>query len=76
MWADVLQCVARLVGVTPETCRNVTDVDDVLTAAALEHGRPYDEFALTQEFLFERDMKALGNRARTTPLTPACTSHT
>jgi len=63
VWADVLQCVARLAGVTPETCRNVTDVDDVLTAAALEHGRPYDEFALTQEFLFERDMKALGNRA-------------
>jgi L-cysteine:1D-myo-inositol 2-amino-2-deoxy-alpha-D-glucopyranoside ligase len=62
VWADVLQCVARLVGVTPETCRNVTDVDDVLTAAALEHGRPYDEFALTQEFLFERDMRALGNR--------------
>jgi cysteinyl-tRNA synthetase len=34
----------------------------VLTAAALEHGRPYDEFALTQEFLFDRDMKALGNK--------------
>jgi L-cysteine:1D-myo-inositol 2-amino-2-deoxy-alpha-D-glucopyranoside ligase len=63
VWADVLQCVARLTGVTTNTCRNVTDVDDVLTAAALEHGRPYDEFALTQEFLFERDMKALGNRA-------------
>jgi cysteinyl-tRNA synthetase len=55
--------VVRLAGVTTDTCRNVTDVDDVLTAAALEHGRPYDEFALTQEFLFERDMRALGNRA-------------
>jgi cysteinyl-tRNA synthetase len=63
VWADVLQCVARLAGVGTETCRNVTDVDDVLTAAALEHGRPYDEFALTQEFLFERDMRALGNRS-------------
>ncbi|HSE09075.1 MAG TPA: cysteine--tRNA ligase [Nocardioidaceae bacterium] len=63
VWADVLQSVARLSGVETETCRNVTDVDDVLTAAALEHGRPYDEFALTQEFLFERDMRALGNRA-------------
>lgn len=63
VWADVLQCVARLAGVETETCRNVTDVDDVLTAAALEHGRPYDEFALTQEFLFDRDMRALGNRA-------------
>jgi cysteinyl-tRNA synthetase len=63
VWADVLQSVVRLAGVTTDTCRNVTDVDDVLTAAALEHGRPYDEFALTQEFLFERDMRALGNRA-------------
>ncbi len=62
VWADVLQCVTRLAGVATETCRNVTDVDDVLTAAAIEHGRPYDEFALTQEFLFERDMRALGNR--------------
>ena len=63
VWADVLQSVVRLAGVVTDTCRNVTDVDDVLTAAALEHGRPYDEFALTQEFLFERDMRALGNRA-------------
>jgi L-cysteine:1D-myo-inositol 2-amino-2-deoxy-alpha-D-glucopyranoside ligase len=63
VWADVLQSVARLAGVEPATCRNVTDVDDVLTAAALEHGRPYDEFALTQEFLFDRDMRALGNRS-------------
>ena len=63
VWADVLQCVARLAGVNTDTCRNVTDVDDVLTAAAVEHGRPYDEFALTQEFLFDRDMRALSNRA-------------
>lgn len=63
VWADVLQSVVRLAGVEAVTCRNVTDVDDVLTAAALEHGRPYDEFALTQEFLFDRDMRALGNRA-------------
>jgi cysteinyl-tRNA synthetase len=63
VWADILQSVARLAGVDTETCRNVTDVDDVLTAAAVEHGRPYDEFALTQEFLFDRDMRALGNRA-------------
>ena len=63
VWADALTSVAHLAGVEVETCRNVTDVDDVLTAAALEHGRPYDEFALTQEFLFDRDMRALGNRA-------------
>jgi L-cysteine:1D-myo-inositol 2-amino-2-deoxy-alpha-D-glucopyranoside ligase len=62
VWADALVEVLRLAGLETQTCRNVTDVDDVLTAAALEHGRPYDEFALTQEFLFDRDMKALGNR--------------
>lgn len=63
VWADALQSVVRLAGVGTETCRNVTDVDDVLTAAAREHDRAYDEFALTQEFLFDRDMRALGNRA-------------
>jgi cysteinyl-tRNA synthetase len=41
------------------TCRNVTDVDDVLTSAAAARGRHYDEFALSQEFLFEQDMTAL-----------------
>ena len=63
VWADALQSVVRLTGVVAETCRNVTDVDDVLTAAAAAHGRPYDEFAVTQEFLFDRSMRALGNRA-------------
>ena len=41
------------------TCRNVTDVDDVLTAAARGEGKHYDDFALSQEFLFERDMRSL-----------------
>jgi cysteinyl-tRNA synthetase len=59
VWADLVACLARHLGVTADTCRNVTDVDDVLTAAAGEHHRPYDEYALTQEFLFDRDMKAL-----------------
>ncbi len=60
VWSDLLASVVRATGVEPEVCRNVTDVDDVLTAAASGHGRPYDEFALSQEFLFERDMRALG----------------
>lgn len=60
VWADLLASVIRATGVEAEICRNVTDVDDVLTAAASGHGRPYDEFALSQEFLFERDMRALG----------------
>ncbi len=60
VWADLLATVCRAAGVPPVVCRNVTDVDDVLTAAASGRGRPYDEFALTQEFLFDRDMTALG----------------
>ncbi|MDP3969008.1 MAG: cysteine--tRNA ligase [Nocardioides sp.] len=60
VWADLLASVVRAAGLEPEVCRNVTDVDDVLTAAASGHGRPYDEFALSQEFRFERDMRALG----------------
>ncbi|WP_121253100.1 cysteine--tRNA ligase [Nocardioides ferulae] len=59
VWADALAAVAREAGVTPVVCRNVTDVDDVLTDAATGRGWPYDEFALTQEFLFDRDMAAL-----------------
>lgn len=60
VWTDLLAGVCRAAGVPPVVCRNVTDVDDVLTEAATGRGRPYDEFALTQEFLFDRDMKALG----------------
>jgi L-cysteine:1D-myo-inositol 2-amino-2-deoxy-alpha-D-glucopyranoside ligase len=47
------------------TSRNVTDVDDVLTRAAGARGRHYDEFALSQEFAFEQDMRALGVRPPT-----------
>jgi cysteinyl-tRNA synthetase len=59
LWADVCAIAMRLTGVDVVTCRNVTDVDDVLTNAAAERGRHYDEFALSQEFLFEQDMNAL-----------------
>ena len=57
--------VLRTAGVEVVICRNVTDVDDVLTRAAEAHGRHYDEFALSQEFLFERDMEALHVRRPT-----------
>jgi cysteinyl-tRNA synthetase len=60
VWTDLLSGVCRAAGVQVSVCRNVTDVDDVLTEAASGRGRPYDEFALTQEFLFDRDMRALG----------------
>jgi cysteinyl-tRNA synthetase len=59
VWADAAAAVFRLAGADTMTCRNVTDVDDVLTRAAEQRGRHYDEFALEQEFLFGRDMAAL-----------------
>ena len=59
VWADALRGVLQMAGAEVVTSRNVTDVDDVLTRAADARGRHYDEFALSQEFLFERDMAAL-----------------
>ncbi len=63
VWIDMLSRVLRFLGVEPEICRNITDVDDVLDAAALRAGAPYDAFAAIQQFHFERDMAALGVRA-------------
>ncbi|NEK58614.1 class I tRNA ligase family protein [Geodermatophilus sabuli] len=65
VWADVLGAVLRLAGAEVVSSRNVTDVDDVLTRAADARGRHYDEFALSQEFAFEQDMRALGVRPPT-----------
>ena len=59
VWTDLIASLARAVGSDAVVCRNVTDIDDVLTRAAQERGRAYDEFALTQEFSFDRDMRAL-----------------
>jgi L-cysteine:1D-myo-inositol 2-amino-2-deoxy-alpha-D-glucopyranoside ligase len=59
IWSDVAASVLRMAGVAVTTCRNVTDVDDVLTRAAAARGRAYDEFALYQEYLFDKDMNAL-----------------
>jgi L-cysteine:1D-myo-inositol 2-amino-2-deoxy-alpha-D-glucopyranoside ligase len=59
VWADAVAAVLRLAGAQTLTCRNVTDVDDVLTHAAAARGRRFDEFALEQEYLFGRDMAAL-----------------
>jgi cysteinyl-tRNA synthetase len=59
VWADALRSVLEMAGAEVVTSRNVTDVDDVLTRAADAKGRHYDEFALSQEYLFERDMDAL-----------------
>lgn len=65
VWADVLTRVMRMSGVQTVVTRNVTDVDDVLTAAAAARGRGYDEFGLTQEYLFDEDMSALHVRPPT-----------
>jgi len=62
VWADVLASVIRMTGVRPVVCRNVTDVDDVLTRAAESRGRNYDEYALGQEFVFHQQMSRLGVR--------------
>jgi L-cysteine:1D-myo-inositol 2-amino-2-deoxy-alpha-D-glucopyranoside ligase len=59
VWADAAAAMLRLAGAQTLTCRNVTDVDDVLTHAAVARGRHFDEFALEQEYLFGRDMAAL-----------------
>jgi cysteinyl-tRNA synthetase len=63
VWVDTLGRTLRFLGVAPEVCRNVTDVDDVLDAAARRAGAAYDTFAAVQQFQFERDMAALNVRA-------------
>jgi cysteinyl-tRNA synthetase len=63
VWVDTLGRTLRFLGVEPQVCRNVTDVDDVLDAAARRAGAAYDTFAAIQQFQFERDMAALNVRA-------------
>ncbi|MGD9989437.1 class I tRNA ligase family protein [Pseudonocardia sp.] len=65
VWADVAARVLRHLGVDVDVCRNVTDVDDVLDAAAARAGVRYDSFAAVQQFRFDRDMDALGVRRPT-----------
>jgi cysteinyl-tRNA synthetase len=62
VWVDTLGRTLRFLGVEPEVCRNVTDVDDVLDAAALRDGSAYDTFAAIHQFQFDRDMAALNVR--------------
>jgi len=59
VWADLIASLVHATGSHAVVARNVTDVDDVLTAAARTRGRHFDELAATQEFLFNRDMTAL-----------------
>src|SRR5260370_30314727 len=62
VWVDALSRVLRLLRVEPEVCRNVTDVDDVLDAAASRASTPYDAFAAIQQYHFEHDLAALSVR--------------
>ncbi len=62
VWVDVLTRVLASIGVSAQLCRNVTDVDDVLFAAAERSGSAFDAFASVQQFRFDQDMTALGVR--------------
>jgi len=62
VWVDVLARVLEAAGVEAIVCRNVTNVDDVLTEAAHQAGEPYDRFAAIGQFYFDGDMTALGVR--------------
>lgn len=73
VWADLIASLAHAAGSHAVVARNVTDVDDVLTAAARSRGRYFDELAATQEFLFNRDMTALAVAPPT--MTPHARSH-
>ena len=62
VWVDTLARVLHADGTEVIVCRNVTDVDNVLLAAAGRSGSRYDEFAVIQQFYFDQDMAALGIR--------------
>jgi cysteinyl-tRNA synthetase len=65
VWVDAVDRVLRRLGVHVDVCRNVTDVDDVLTDAAQRAGQPYERYAAVQAFHFEHDMTSLGVRRPT-----------
>ena len=71
VWADVAARVLRRVGIEVVSCRNVTDVDDVLDAAAERAGARFDSFAAVGQFRFDQDMAALGVRPSPSALTPS-----
>ena len=62
VWVDTLARVLGADGTEVIVCRNVTDVDDVLLAAAGRAGAPVGSFAAIQQFYFDQDMAALGVR--------------
>jgi cysteinyl-tRNA synthetase len=66
VWSDLAaRVLSGLCGVKVEVCRNVTDVDDDMLAAARRADVRYDRLAAVQQFAFEQDMEALGVRPPT-----------
>jgi cysteinyl-tRNA synthetase len=60
LWTDLAARVLRMTGVEVDLCRNVTDVDDHLLAAAADRGTSWRSLATQQTYRFERDMEELG----------------
>lgn len=59
VWVDALARVLDHVGVEAQVCRNVTDIDDELLAAAARHGTTPVALATQQTYRFEDDMRKL-----------------
>ena len=59
LWTDLAARVLRMTGVEVDICRNVTDVDDHMLAAAADRGTSWRSLATQQTYLFERDMEEL-----------------
>ncbi len=61
VWSDLaVRVLHGLCDVPVDVCRNVTDIDDDMLAAARRAHVHYDQLAAVQQFGFEQDMAALG----------------
>ncbi len=66
VWSDLaVRVLHGLCRVPVDVCRNVTDIDDDMLAAARRANVHYDQLAAVQQFSFEQDMAALGVREPT-----------
>jgi cysteinyl-tRNA synthetase len=66
VWSDLaVRVLHGLCAVPVDVCRNVTDIDDDMLAAARRADVYYDQLAAVQQFDFEQDMAALGVRPPT-----------
>jgi cysteinyl-tRNA synthetase len=59
IWTDLAARVLRLCGAHVDVCRNVTDVDDHLIAAARARQVSWQSLATQETYRFERDMTDL-----------------